>query len=58
MKWGPKNNKKNGYQFITLCLGGTITATLVSERKHSEANIQTQNFKYSPKIWVCYKKTY
>lgn len=45
MKWGPKNNKRNGYQFITICLGGTITVTMVSERKHSEANIQTQNFK-------------
>ena len=34
-----------GYQFITLCLGGTITVTLLSERKHGEVDAQTQNFK-------------
>lgn len=32
-------------QATVLCLGGTVTVTLVSERKRSEADTQTQNFK-------------
>lgn len=45
MKWGTKNEKRQWLSFLTLCLGGTVTVTLVSERKRSEADTQTQNFK-------------